>query len=458
MSAVLTKLKSYFDAANQWFMRTPERALEEAYRAALIIKAMEDEYFEGKKISSDTSKYRKNAMSYFYTELRKQLNIAKVRLAEFNFSTSMINSSNLNGVKYRKGKPVLSARDLEQMGVQEDSSIVLEKLKFIDDVLTKYTAEKKPAPSSALVAMPQSRALQEPKVVNVNVTNLNPNDLDVQSPSQSELTDAETINDKTSFVPRSILSTIDRLKRDLDPKAEEEVVKTFRTSKARTIISIKFILLLILIPLLTQQVSKNFLVSPVLDHFRNPEETEMFLNIDMEEEAFQELERYEELLKFRNLLGSAPHLSPEEIEVRVREKVSELGEEYRTRSSNAIKNIFADVFAVGAFSFLLVNSQKEIAVLKSFIDEVVYGLSDSAKAFIIILFTDIFVGFHSPHGWEVVLEGIGRHLGLPENRDFNFLFIATFPVILDTIFKYWIFRYLNRISPSAVATYRNMNE
>jgi hypothetical protein len=29
---------------------------------------------------------------------------------------------------------------------------------------------------------------------------------------------------------------------------------------------------------------------------------------------------------------------------------------------------------------------------------------------------------------------------------------------MDTIFKYWIFRYLSRMSPSAVATLRNMNE
>ncbi|MEM9151876.1 MAG: proton extrusion protein PcxA, partial [Cyanobacteria bacterium P01_F01_bin.3] len=83
---------------------------------------------------------------------------------------------------------------------------------------------------------------------------------------------------------------------------------------------------------------------------------------------------------------------------------------------------------------------------------------DSAKAFIIILLTDTFVGFHSPHGWEVLLEGVADHLGLPANRNFIFLFIATFPVILDTVFKYWIFRYLNRISPSAVATYKTMNE
>ena len=72
--------------------------------------------------------------------------------------------------------------------------------------------------------------------------------------------------------------------------------------------------------------------------------------------------------------------------------------------------------------------------------------------------TDIFVGFHSTHGWEVLLENGLRHFGLPENRDFIFLFIASFPVILDTVFKYWIFRYLNQVSPSAVATYRNMNE
>lgn len=116
------------------------------------------------------------------------------------------------------------------------------------------------------------------------------------------------------------------------------------------------------------------------------------------------------------------------------------------------------MFSLAVFAFIIVTNTREIEVLKSFMDDLIYGLSDSAKAFIIILLTDMFVGFHSPHGWEVILEGVSRHLGLPENRQFIFLFIATFPVILDTVFKYWIFRYLNRSSPSAVATYKNMNE
>ncbi|MFM7731913.1 MAG: proton extrusion protein PcxA, partial [Cyanobium sp.] len=65
--------------------------------------------------------------------------------------------------------------------------------------------------------------------------------------------------------------------------------------------------------------------------------------------------------------------------------------------------------------------------------------------------------FHSPEGWTVLLDGIAAHFGLPTGENFIMLFIATFPVVLATIFKYWIFRYLNRVSPSAVATLNNMN-
>ena len=103
-------------------------------------------------------------------------------------------------------------------------------------------------------------------------------------------------------------------------------------------------------------------------------------------------------------------------------------------------------------------NRQELAIVKDFLNRIFYNLSDSAKAFILILSTDMFVGFHSPHGWEVILGSFFRHFGLPENENFSNLFIATFPVILDTVFKYWIFRYLNGLSPSSVATYKNMNE
>lgn len=111
-----------------------------------------------------------------------------------------------------------------------------------------------------------------------------------------------------------------------------------------------------------------------------------------------------------------------------------------------------------AFAGVVVINNRGMVAVKSVLNDIIYGLSDRAKAFILILFIDIFVAFHSPHGWEVVLQTLASHLGIPADRNVIFLFIATFPVILDTIFKYWIFRYLNQISLSAVATLKNMNE
>ncbi len=166
---------------------------------------------------------------------------------------------------------------------------------------------------------------------------------------------------------------------------------------------------------------------------------------------------FEDKIRFETLMNEQGQASLESVESRMREKVHEITKESQLESSNALTNIFADILSVGAFSWLILVSKREIAILKDFIDQIIYGLSDSAKAFIIILFTDMFVGFHSTHGSEVILEGILHHFGLPE-KNIIFLFIATVPVILDAIFKYWIFQYLNRISPSAVATYRNMNQ
>jgi hypothetical protein len=268
----------------------------------------------------------------------------------------------------------------------------------------------------------------------------------------------DTNFEEVNLLPRSLLGTLNRITKELDPEAEKEVVKNFRNSKIKTIISLRFILLLILIPLLTNQLSKNFIVGPIVDYVRVKNNAPLFINVDLEEEAFKELERFEQHLKFQALVGIAPALSSEQREKKIEEKAVELAGEYREESGSAIKNVFADLFSCVAFVVIIVKNKREIEVLKSFMDDVVYGLSDSAKAFIIILFTDVFVGFHSPHGWEVILEGLSRHFGLPENRQFIFLFIATFPVILDAVFKYWIFRYLNRSSPSAVATYKNMNE
>jgi hypothetical protein len=433
------KIYSFLLAAYRWYLQTPERSLHQAYDAALKIKEIEDKHFNGNKIDTGSAMYSNSVMDYFESDLNKLLKTARMRLTEFRASRWFLNEENQKAA--------------DKAGIEFLSPVfVLERLNFIDGVISKYTTVSEEMTSKVVAVKSPTPQIDSP------ITPVLPPKIATKDMENKSDKKPKGKTDTMGVLPRSILSTISRLQVELDPNSEEEVIQSFRQAQRRTIISIRFILLLIIVPLLTHQIAKAFVVGPAVDRFRTTEEAQVFINSEMEEEALGELQRFEERIKFENLISNAPPLSVENIELELKDKATEIAEEFRRESSNSIKNVFADMFSVVAFIWLMVTSKSSIAVLKDFFDHIVYGLSDSAKAFIIILFTDIFVGFHSPHGWEVLLEGVSRHWGLPANRDFIFLFIATFPVILDTIFKYWIFRYLNRISPSAVATYRNMNE
>ena len=448
------KLQDIFNAGRRWLSSTPERAIDAAYRAAIKIKAIEDDHFDGQIVSANSAEYSESVIKVFRNDVNNYLTTIKARLAEFRISRGLLifsnpqpNNSSQSIVRYTNGFD--NTRELT----------VLEKLAFIDAVTYKY---KNPEIEDLPVS--QTRRLTKTPSNRIVINKNNPSLALNQTPKDNtgKVPDTETITDKTSVLPRSFMRTLGRIRQEIDPKSEdteEEVVKKFRKSRNKTAISIRFLLILIIVPLLTHQVSKSLFITPLVQkYFANHEQQVLFINQDMEEEAFEELHHYEEKLHFQSMIGLIPPLSKEEEEAEIINKAAELSKEFKGRGVNAIGNVFADFFSLLAFGGIIYFCQREIQVIKSFLDEIAYGLSDSAKAFLIILLTDMFVGYHSPHGWEIILEGIARHLGLPENREFNFLFIATFPVILDTVLKYWIFRYLNRISPSSVATYKNMNE
>jgi hypothetical protein len=435
-------------------VETPERALDEAYQAALKIKAIEDEHFQGQAVGVTTeSDYSDRVLSYFKSEVNNNITTINVRLAEFRATRIFLGESD---------RPTSIFYDTT---IQERSAVIIEKLNFIDGILAHYNPPAKPDPKKALsltTIPPQSQAAVPQDSQKKNFWGKSSPPVPAPPGDPRVKPNLSSAAEKTGAVPRSILNTFSRVKRELDPQSlgtEGEVVQKFRQARDRTAIAVKFLLLLVIIPLLTHQITKTFLIAPIIEqNFFSQTSEVVFLNQDLQEEAFLELEQYEKSLRLSTMLGLAPPLSEAERDEKVKEKAIEVAEAYRHQGANAVANIFADLCSLGAFAWVIVASRREIQILKDFIDELIYGLSDSAKAFLIILFTDMFVGFHSPHGWEVILEGISHHFGLPESREFNFLFIATFPVILDTVLKYWIFRYLNRISPSAVATYKTMNE
>ena len=406
--------------------------------------------------------------------------------------------------------------------------------------------------------------------------------------------------EQTGIIPRSIIRTFDRFRKQLSSGSEKLVIQEFRISRFQVLVSIKCLLSLTIIPLVINYFLKNFLLIPVTETFWNRQQNDIFLNSYQQNRAFEEIKKFEEKLYFEfltndidinfavipansqknnksvvsikniplqhsreldsvdhkiiliktfnfdsnllplhqgiklpnysvdmtvndnqkdsnssiignrrtelstnlnfynlyndpvsnkhflgtNFTGSGPISLPKEqniedyhstnntlnitkeqllqskelLQQEIQEKTIELAIHYNQQSIVALTNLFGDFITFGVISFLIIWMKPQIIILKSFLTESIYSLSDTTKSFLLILGTDLLVGFHSPRGWEIGLEFILRHFGFPENQDFIYLFVATFPVLLNTVFKYWIFRYLNQISPSTVATYHSMIE
>jgi len=146
------------------------------------------------------------------------------------------------------------------------------------------------------------------------------------------------------------------------------------------------------------------------------------------------------------------------IQQRYQEKTIELAQRYNDQSVEAITNFFGDVVSLVTLFYLLYVLEIQINITQSFLLEVFFGLDDSKKSLLILLVTDLLVGYHSSNLWELFFELFFNHYGLPESQIGIFLLVATLPVLLDVLFKYLIFRHLNRSSPATVATYHAIIE
>jgi hypothetical protein len=400
----------------------PERSLMEAHQIAMRIKTLENKYFEVERSPAQTNGVQTDVSFILQEDIQKNVEILKNKTREFHAS-----HNHLDRLSYGRA----------------------EKLIFVEGILAKYKLEN--SLSSSNVIDVRSSRMSSTILPEFPINKI----AQIQADNRDN---SNTFSAKPKILPRSIGKTINKLRRDLTPHAENEVVSDFQRSRTKTIIAFRVLAMLIIIPLLAHFLSKNLIVMPIVTQVRGESESEIFLHSEMKEEALKEIQTFEEELKLESLIHHTPPLAPEIKEEKIKEKVAEIEKEYRHKSNSAISNVFADIFGLIAFALVVFFRRKDIQILKSFIDNLVYGLSDGAKAFGIILLTDIFVGFHSPHGWEVLLEGIASHLGIPANKSAISLFIATVPVFIDTMFKYWIFRGLSRMSPSTVATLKGMNE
>nr|YP_010974901.1 envelope membrane protein [Muellerina eucalyptoides]WNR57543.1 envelope membrane protein [Muellerina eucalyptoides]WNR57608.1 envelope membrane protein [Muellerina eucalyptoides]WNR57673.1 envelope membrane protein [Muellerina eucalyptoides] len=172
-------------------------------------------------------------------------------------------------------------------------------------------------------------------------------------------------------------------------------------------------------------------------------------------EKFIELER---LLLLDEMINESPETHIQKLNIGIHKETVQLIKMYNQDRMNMIFHFSINLISFIILSVYSILSNEELVILNSRVQEFLYNLNDTIKAFSILLVTDLCIGFHSPHGWELMIDSIYKDFGFDHSDQIISVLASTFPVILDTIFKYGIFHYLTRISPSLVLIYHSMTE
>ncbi|KAF5725974.1 chloroplast envelope membrane protein [Tripterygium wilfordii] len=242
-------------------------------------------------------------------------------------------------------------------------------------------------------------------------------------------------------------------------REEDDMLYEDRVFRYASINSAKFLAVLILLPWALDFAVHDYVLMPFLDRYVKtvPLAAQMLdVRRNQKLQMVKDLKLEKSRLQFEVEIGKSPPLSDEEVWWELRHKALELREEWRLENRRAFANIWSDmVFGISLFILLYFN-QNQVALLKFTGYKIINNISDTGKAFLIILITDIFLGYHSESGWQTLLEVLVEHYGLQVDQAAITIFVCLIPVIMDACVKLWMFKFLPKLSPKVANIFREM--
>nr|YP_010629743.1 envelope membrane protein [Begonia oxyloba]WBN96713.1 envelope membrane protein [Begonia oxyloba] len=190
----------------------------------------------------------------------------------------------------------------------------------------------------------------------------------------------------------------------------------------------------------------------------NTGKSEIFLNHIQEKNIFKKVLELEGLFLLDEMIKEYPETHLQKLRIGIYKETIQLIKILNHDRIHMILYFSTNIISFFILSAYSILGNEQLFLLNSWVQEFLYNLSDTIKAFSILLLTDLCIGFHSPHGWELMIGSVYKDFGFAHNDQIISGLVSTFPVILDTILKYWIFRYLNRVSPSLVVIYHSIND
>nr|YP_009351980.1 chloroplast envelope membrane protein [Schoepfia jasminodora]AQW41697.1 chloroplast envelope membrane protein [Schoepfia jasminodora] len=228
-------------------------------------------------------------------------------------------------------------------------------------------------------------------------------------------------------------------------------------AKKKAFIHILYLISIVFLPWWISLSFNKSLKSWVINWW-NTRQSDFFLNDIQEKLILEKFIELKGLVLLDEMLKEYSETHIQELHIGIHKETIQLIKIHNEDHMNTILHFSTNIISFIILSGYSVLGNEELVILNSRVQEFLYNLNNTIKAFSILLVTDLCIGFHSPHGWELMIGSVYRDVGFSHNDQIISGLVSTFPVILDTIFKYWIFRYLNRVSPSLVVIYHSMND
>nr|YP_009470160.1 chloroplast envelope membrane protein [Fritillaria tortifolia]AVF91883.1 chloroplast envelope membrane protein [Fritillaria tortifolia]UCU11407.1 chloroplast envelope membrane protein [Fritillaria tortifolia] len=227
--------------------------------------------------------------------------------------------------------------------------------------------------------------------------------------------------------------------------------------KKKSLTSLPYFVSIVFLPWWVS-LSFNKSLEPWVINWWNTRQSETFLNDIQEKRILEKFIELEELFLLDEMIKEYPETQIQKLRIGIHKETVQLVKTHDEYNLHIIFNLSTNIICFAILSGYCILGNEELVILNSWVQEFLYNLSDTIKAFSILLVTDLWIGFHSTHGWELMIGSVYNDFGLAHNDKIISGLVSTFPVILDTIVKYWIFHYLNRVSPSLVVIYHSINE
>lgn len=169
--------------------------------------------------------------------------------------------------------------------------------------------------------------------------------------------------------------------------------------------------ILLVAPLVTGWVLSSIIANPIFTAITSWNPHAFEISEKQKIEGAKDIHKAEMRMRMDAAIGRAPPLSYSELQAQLRHEAHELVEEFQEKNKHNVLNVVSDgITAFVGFGLLLKDSEGRAILFRTF-GRLFSGLSDTAKAFMIIASTDILLGYHSEEGWTAAIRLITAHYG-----------------------------------------------